>query len=58
MKNFQISRLQLFEMKNELFADTVVISHHEKLFIKTGHALFLQYFFARWKKTAVFLPVR
>jgi|GEM_PF-3501815 len=30
-KGFQISRLQLFEMINELFADTVVISHHEKL---------------------------
>jgi|GEM_PF-4426984 len=28
---FQISRLQLFEMINGLFADTVVISHHEKL---------------------------
>jgi len=28
---FQISRLQLFEMMNELFIDTVVISHHEKL---------------------------
>jgi len=30
---FQISHLQLFEMIDELFADTVVISHHEKLFI-------------------------
>jgi len=33
MKSFQISRLQLFEMINELFADTVVISHHEELFM-------------------------
>jgi len=32
MKSFQISRLQLFEMINELFADTMVISHHEELF--------------------------
>jgi len=32
VKSFQISCLQLFEMINELFADTVVISHHEKLF--------------------------
>jgi|GEM_PF-2904900 len=32
MKSFQISRLQLFEMIDELFADTVVICHHEKLF--------------------------
>ena len=32
MKNFQISRLQPFEMINELFTDTVVICHHEKLF--------------------------
>ena len=32
MKSFQISRLRLFEMINELFADTVVISHHEELF--------------------------
>ena len=31
MNSFQISRLQLFEMINELFADIVVISHHEKL---------------------------
>jgi len=30
--DFQISRLQLFEMIGELFADTVVICHHEKLF--------------------------
>jgi|GEM_PF-1170555 len=29
---FQISRLQLFEMIGELFANTVVICHHEKLF--------------------------
>gem|GEM_PF-4103359 len=29
---FQIIRLQLFEMISELFADTVVICHHEKLF--------------------------
>gem|GEM_PF-4351541 len=28
---FQISRLQLIEMIDELFADTVVICHHEKL---------------------------
>jgi len=28
---FQISRLQLFEMIDDLFADTVVICHHEKL---------------------------
>jgi len=32
MKSFQINRLQLFEMINELFFDTVVICHHEKLF--------------------------
>jgi len=32
MKSFQMSRLQLFEMINELFADTVVICNHEKLF--------------------------
>jgi len=32
MKSFQISRLQLFEMINELFVDTVVICHHEELF--------------------------
>ena len=37
MRNFQITRLQLFEMINELFADTVVICNHEKLFIKTGY---------------------
>jgi len=34
-RRFQISRLQLFEMINQLFADTVVIPHHEKLFIYT-----------------------
>jgi len=33
MKSFQISRLQLFEMIDELFANTVVICHHEKLFM-------------------------
>jgi len=32
MKSFQISRLQLFEMIDELFADTVVTCHHEELF--------------------------
>jgi len=32
--SFQISRLQLFEMINELFTDTVVISQHEKLLMK------------------------
>jgi len=32
MKSFQISRLQQSEMINELFADTVVVCHHEKLF--------------------------
>jgi len=32
MKSFQITRLQLFEMIDELFSDTVVICHHEKLF--------------------------
>jgi len=32
LTNFQITRLQPFEMINELFADTVVISHHEELF--------------------------
>ena len=31
LTDFQISRLQLFEMKNELFADTKVICNHEKL---------------------------
>jgi len=31
MKSFQISRLQLFGMINELFADSVVICNHEKL---------------------------
>jgi len=31
MKNFQISRLQLLEMMDELFADTVVICNHEEL---------------------------
>jgi len=31
MKSFQISHLQLFEMINELFSDTVVIGHHEEL---------------------------
>ena len=34
VKSFQITRLQLFEMIDELFADTKVISHHEKLFIR------------------------
>jgi len=29
--HFQIGRLQLFEMIDELFVDTVVISHHEEL---------------------------
>ena len=29
--DFQISRLRLFEMINELFADTVVICNHKKL---------------------------
>jgi len=33
MKSFQITRLQPFEMIDELFADTVVICHHEELFI-------------------------
>jgi len=28
---FQITRFQLLEMIDELFADTVVICHHEKL---------------------------
>jgi len=32
MKSLQISRLQLFEMTGELFADSVVIGHHEELF--------------------------
>jgi len=32
LRDFQIIRLQLFEMIDELFADTVVIFHHEKLF--------------------------
>jgi len=32
MKSFQITRLQPFEMIDELFADTVVICHHEELF--------------------------
>jgi len=36
MKSFQINRLQLFEMIDELFADTVVICHHEKLFMKSS----------------------
>jgi len=31
MKSLQITRLQLFEMINKLFADTVVICHPEKL---------------------------
>jgi len=33
MKSFQISRLQPPEMIDELFADTVVFSHHEELLI-------------------------
>jgi len=32
LTDFQISRLQLFEMIDKLLADTVVIGHHEKLF--------------------------
>jgi len=36
MKSFQKSCLQLFEMIDELFADTVVICHHEKLFCTFG----------------------
>jgi len=36
MTDFQISRLQLFEMINELFADTVVICNHEKLFARSS----------------------
>jgi len=31
VKSFQISRLQLFEMIDELFADIGAICHHEKL---------------------------
>jgi|GEM_PF-3177978 len=38
MKSFQISLLQPFEMINELFADTVVICHHEKLFTLTNRS--------------------
>jgi len=32
MKSFQISRLQLLEMMDELFFDTVVHRRHEELF--------------------------
>ena len=32
LTDFQITRLQLFEIIDELFDDTVVICHHEKLF--------------------------
>jgi len=39
MKSFQINRLQLFEMKNGLFADTVVICHHETLFTKPSNVI-------------------
>jgi len=31
LKDFRISRLQLFKMIDELFGDTAVICHHEKL---------------------------
>jgi len=36
MKSFQITRLQLFEMIDELFADTMVISHHEELYTSSA----------------------
>jgi len=41
LEYFQINRLQLFEMIDELFTDTVVICHHEELFTIEygGHSL-------------------
>jgi len=42
MKSFQISHSSLFEMVDKLFADTVVICHHEKLFTSALFLLFIK----------------
>ena len=34
---FQITRLQLFEIIDELFSDTAVKNHHEKLFTRSSN---------------------
>ena len=36
--HLQINRLQLIEMIDELFTDTVVIRHHEKLFAGSSNS--------------------
>jgi len=41
LTDFQISRLQLFEMIDELFVDTVVFCHHEELFTSPSYFIFI-----------------